>query len=200
MSSSVVALLALAVVSGCGGATKSPSSDPQSASLSPAQSEFVAFYNALAADFPARKASLEAALRLNSAINSGQHRAVRAARAIREYASDANAWQRAMRSLPAGNSELASIRSKFARAADDELRYAGDYAAVVLAASEGKSFKAPAERGEAEKAALKKATGEASDELNAVENALGGASAFQGRMHTKPAEELVASMRQEAGK
>jgi hypothetical protein len=197
-------LLAVAFVSGCGSSSSTSSQPSRSVStiaseLAARRDAFVAFYENLSAKAPARKASLEAALRINSALSGTHANAVVAARALSEYFSDATAWQRAMRSLPAGNGELASIRSKFARGAVDEVRYARNLAAVILAASARQPVKALAERAETEKAASQKANAEAGDEMTAVEQRLGGASAFKGRINPKSLEELVATMKQEAG-
>ena len=197
-------LLAVAFASGCGSSSSTSSQPSRSVStiaseLAARRDAFVAFYKDLSAKVPARKASLEAALRINSALSGTHANAVVAARALSEYFSDATAWQRAMRSLPAGNGELASIRSKFARGAVDEVRYARNLAAVILAASARQPFKALAERAQTEKAASQKANTEAGDEMTAVEQRLGGAAAFKGRINPRSLEELVATMKQEAG-
>jgi hypothetical protein len=192
-------LLLVAFASGCGSGGSSTTTSTRASDLTARRDAFVAFYENLSARVPARKASLEAALRINSALSGTHANAVIAARALSEYFSDATAWQRAMRSLPAGNGELASIRSKFARGAVDEVRYARNLAAVILAASARQPFKALAERAQKEKAASHKANTEAGDEMTAVEQRLGGASAFKGRINPKSLEELVATMKQEAG-
>jgi sulfur relay (sulfurtransferase) DsrC/TusE family protein len=192
----LVSLLAL----GCGGQSKTTSTGTTAADSQAArQDAVVAFYRAFIADVPARKASLEAALRLRSATAEGHFDQRATEQALSSYLKDAEAWQRSVEALPAANSDLEPIRRKFSEAAADEVHFVRDYAAFLRhAKATGVVDKASAQRVEALRGKLQSLNTAAGSELSGLVERLGGESAFHGHLERKHLEELLSSMRQQA--
>jgi hypothetical protein len=191
----------VALVAGCGSqSTGTTSGTTSAASLSPPQEAVVAFQNAMLAAMPARKSSLEAALRLKSATAEGHVNAAAAQQALSEYLANAKAWQASMAALPAADRDVEAMRARYTEGAADEVQFVSDYAAFFRhARATGVVDKATAEQIEALRRKQLAANSAASAELNSLVARLGGEAAFHGRLGIKRMEELLSSMKQQAG-
>ncbi len=190
-------LVAAAPASGCGGQTATTTSAAV-ANARTRRDAFVAFYDAWAAAVPARKASLQAALRLRAAVTSSTPSLGAARHALGEYLASARTCRHLMEALPAANAELAAVRTKYVRAAQGESQFVKDYGDVMSAAAKGRPYTKLAARAEAAKSAYLAMNDEAAGELEAVARRLGGLRAFGGRIDTNALKQLADSMRQEA--
>jgi hypothetical protein len=187
-------------VTGCGGSNTNSKTSTSAGSLSPERAAVVSFYRALVGDFPARKASLEAAVRLQAATAAGHVDLAAAERAIREYLTGAEAWQKAMQALPAESTDLESIRAKYVEAAADEARFVRDTLALYQGIkATGAADKTRVQQVKTLRGKQLAANYAAENELNALVERLGGEAAFHGTLERKHLEELVSSMREQAG-